>query len=103
MIIAVDLDNTLTNGVALITHDDVDHTVDQKLLALRPNHKAIDKVNKKYKQGHTIIIYTARRAHSRKVTEMWLRKHQCHYSYIAMGKLKADLYVDTDSCKPEDL
>ena len=71
-----------------------------------PNTKAIEKINKLYKQGHTIIYYTARgmgrnndsveqaESQFRELTEHQLNYWGCNYHKLLMGKPSGDLYID---------
>lgn len=66
------------------------------------------------KQGHTIIIHTARNMNTQghnvgkvlknvgKITLDWLEKHQIQYDEIFFGKPNADLTIDDRSLRFED-
>jgi len=60
---------------------------------------AIAELNTLKEQGHTIIIHTARFEEDRKVTVAWLRENKVKYDILVLGKPRADLYVDNNSCK----
>lgn len=92
-IIAVDLDGTLTlEGVNW-----------EDYLMARPDVAAINKINLLYDEGDKIIIHTARPYGDWKVTVKWLKNHYVKYHCLVMGKLRADLYVDNDSIRINEL
>lgn len=84
-IIAIDLDNTLTNG--------------GKWWEKEPmvNEKVRDWAVKMYKEGNVIIIYTARRNKSYSMTKRWLDKNLKYYHALVMDKLAADIYLDDNN------
>ena len=53
--------------------------------------------------GHNIIIYTARPRDDRKVTEKWLKENNIPHDTVIFGKLRADLYIDQNSKRMEEL
>lgn len=83
-VIAIDIDNTLTNETCW--------TAEQCLNAT-PKQDVIDKVNELYK-SNCIIIYTARLPELREATEYWLSKHKVHYHALRMDKLGFDILLD---------
>ncbi|MCG3125672.1 MAG: hypothetical protein CHACPFDD_00497 [Phycisphaerae bacterium] len=46
------------------------------------------------KEGHTIVIYTARGWPEFRVTAQWLAQHGIPYDGLHMGKPIADLWID---------
>lgn len=82
---AVDLDGTLTK--------DPCWTKEQCLLA-EPRKEIIKLVNKLYKDGNIIVIWTARREYLRPETEYWLRVNEVFFHALNMNKLGADAYID---------
>lgn len=90
-LIAVDLDNTLCEGEFWGGDEP------------KPKQEMIDKIEKLYKQGHHIIIYTARHRNYFQETEAWLIKYKVWYHALSMEKMGADLYIDDKSIKPEEL
>lgn len=90
-LIAVDLDNTLCEGEFWGVGDPT------------PKKEMIDKIEKLYKAGHHIIIYTARNRSFFQETEAWLIKNKVWYHALSMNKMGADLYIDDKSIKPEEL
>ena len=83
---AVDLDGTLTKHPCW--------TIEQCLRA-EAREDVIFLVNELYRNGHIIIIWTARRELLRTATEYWLKKNKVFYHAIDMGhKIGADAYID---------
>jgi uncharacterized HAD superfamily protein len=69
-----------------------------------PIPESIEKVKRKfYDDGHTIILYTARFEEDRKVTTDWLVKYKVPFHRLVMDKPFADVYVDNNMKKVEDL
>jgi histidinol phosphatase-like enzyme len=71
-----------------------------------PTH--IDKINKLYDEGHTIIYYTARGAASgidySELTEKQLKEWECKYSFLRMNhKPDYDLFICDKSKRIEEL
>jgi len=93
--IAVDLDGTLT----------LDHNgwTDEECIHAIPNPEMIELVNKAWHDGHTIIIYTARRWSRREATIYWLQKNDVKYHTIEMQKLNFDLLIDDKAHNANDL
>lgn len=108
MIYAVDLDNTLCFP-----------NLDEKDTYLRygkatPNWALIDKINRLYDKGDTIILYTARRMLTHNgdlkkieedvgdITREWLRRHNVKYHELIFGKIYYDLLIDDKTITPED-
>ncbi len=86
MIYIFDLDNTLCS-----------HEKDYS--KARPFYPRIDKVNKLYNDGHTIIIDTARGSNTgvdyKQLTETQLKKWGVQYNKLRVGvKFFGDYYVD---------
>ena len=94
MIIYVDIDGTICDSTA--------HYDDSK-----PIQKNIDKINKLYDDGHTIIYWTARGT----VTNIdWLETTQqqlfdwgCKSHDVRVGKPEYDMWIDDKSFKIEDV
>jgi len=84
-LIAVDLDGTLCEGEFWGDGEPI------------PRLDMIALIEKIYKQGHHIIIYTARHRKYYQQTESWLIKHGVYYHALSMEKMGADLYID-DKC-----
>ena len=68
-----------------------------------PIPENIEKINKKYDEGNTIIYYSSRFEEDREVTIEWLKRHGAKYHRLELGKLRADLYVDNDSKRMDEL
>lgn len=91
-LIAVDLDGTLSEGEFWGTDEP------------KPIQPMIDFINKLYKQGAHIIIYTARNPEYFQATNWWLLKHNVCYHGIAMQrKCGADLYIDDRALNINDI
>ena len=94
MIIYVDIDGTICDSTA--HYDDA-----------KPIQKNIDKINKLYDDGHTIIYWTARGT----VTNIdWLETTQqqlfdwgCKSHDVRVGKPEYDMWIDDKSLKIEDV
>jgi hypothetical protein len=92
MVIAVDLDRTLCEQV---WPEPFERAV--------PIKENIERINKLYDAGHEILIYTARMIDDRKETIIWLTYHNVKFHHVQFCKLRADLYVDCDAVRPEEL
>ncbi|MDB3920192.1 phosphoheptose isomerase [Candidatus Pelagibacter sp.] len=72
----------------------------------KPNKKAINVINKLYKEGYCIKIFTARymgrnndniikaRKQGKKLTKMQLKKWKVKFTKLIMGKPSYDIFVD---------
>lgn len=81
---------------------------------LNPIDGAINKINKLKREGHYIIIYTARRMKTHKanqgkiiadigkITLDWLEKYDIPYDEIYFGKPWADIYIDDNAFRFEN-
>jgi len=90
-VIAVDLDNTLTDG-GLFWKEDPE-----------PNKVMLEKLESWYKDGHRIVIHTARREDHRGITEAWLKRHGVWYHALVMEKLSADVYIDDKAVNVDEV
>jgi len=71
---------------------------------LKPKPDVIAKINDLYGKGNDLVIlYTARFEEDRAVTESWLKIHGVKYNHLRMGKLRADVYIDSAAKRPEEL
>ena len=93
MIIYVDIDNTIT-----IPNSDVDEHGDLDYALSKPRHKNIKKINKLWRDGHTIVYWTARGTLSgkdlRELTIQQLSDWGARYSQLILNKPYYDLYID---------
>lgn len=95
MIICVDIDNTIcaTNG------NDYENSI--------PIRENIDKINKLYDEGHTIVYWTARGMNSGKdykqLTLKQLWDWKCKHHILKMGKPPYDLLIDDKSKRIEEI
>jgi hypothetical protein len=63
--------------------------------SLAKSHKgARETLNKLYKDGHTIIIYSARTWMEYEMTVDWLSKNGFNYHQLIMGKPIGDHWID---------
>lgn len=92
-IIAVDIDQTLTQEVCF--------TEDQCLSAT-PRQDLIDKVNDLY-GSNFILIYTGRRIELSEATLLWLERCGVKYHAIKFEKTPYDLFIEQDSVRPDEL
>lgn len=69
----------------------------EMFLEIMPNLKVIEKINRLWKEGNTIILYTSRLWHDYEVTVEWLKMHNVKYNVLIMAKPLGDVYVD-DKC-----
>ena len=96
MIYCVDLDNTLCTWEKNGKYENA-----------KPFPERINKINRLYEQGHTILIDTARGTLHKKdwhtVTEKQLKDWGLKYHLLRTGvKLQADRYIDDRAINSED-
>ena len=90
--IAVDFDKTLTKGEeSYITTE-----------AEEPDEEMVEWVNYQYRQGHTIIIWTARPWEAAQETVARLTEWGIDWHGLRMEKGHADVYVDDKGTTPKD-
>ena len=86
MIYIIDIDNTICTG----TNGGYERAI--------PYPLRIEKVNKLYDEGHTVIYWTARGATTKidwtELTKKQLDSWGCKYNEIRMGKPNYDVWVD---------
>lgn len=92
--IAVDFDNTITQGTGS------KYWVDP--YDMHPNYDVIDIVEQLYYDGHTIIVYTARHEDVRAETKHFLEKWDVPYHALRMEKLGYDVLLDDRTVNPFD-
>lgn len=109
-IIAVDLDDTLC-----VRPKDVEHLGVEKYKHCTPLTKTIQKINKMYDEGKTILIYTARGmstfngnlglvySNLFELTTNQLNSWGVKYHQLIMGKIHYDLLIDDKCMRPEEL
>lgn len=91
-LIAIDIDGVLCDGIPWEKTDPV------------PSLAMINKIEKWYKQGAHIIIYTARLNEYFSSTAAWLTKHNVPYHGLCMGKKPgADVYIDDKALNINDI
>jgi hypothetical protein len=86
--IIIDLDGTICTE---------ERTFERSLA--KPLPGAREAINKLRREGHTIIIYTARSWSEYKMTEEWLRLHSIYYDRLILGKPIGDVWIDDRSIK----
>ena len=99
MIIYVDIDGTIC------TQDDINDSAGYT--NVQPRQKQIDKINKLYDEGHTIIYWTARGTVTQidwtDLVKSQLTSWGCKYHDFRVGKPQYDLWVDDKSKRIEEL
>ena len=95
MIIYIDIDETICN-----TSENRDYTLSE------PIRENIEKANKLYDEGHTIIYWTARGSGTginwSKVTENQFQKWGVKYHGLKFGKPIYDLFIDDKNMNTRD-
>lgn len=92
MTLVVNIDNTLLKS----NNSRCRHCGDKKYINPQPIQSEIDMLNKKYKQGHTVILYTGRGWDQYEITILQLKKHGVKYNQLVCGK-PVGVYVDKDA------
>ena len=94
MVIFVDIDETICN-----TPDSRNYSEAKPIL------NRIEKINKLYDEGHTIIYWTARGTMTaidwRKITEQQLKEWSVKYHELKMNKPHYDLFIDDKNINAE--
>lgn len=87
MIIYVDIDDTICYYEGEADYPEA-----------KPNYIRIDKINKLFDEGHTIIYWTARGTETgidwTELTHNQLNEWHCKYHEIKLGKPYYDLFID---------
>ena len=91
--IFIDFDSTITTGEGRPWWED--------RLEEDPREEMIEVVNDLYKQGHTIIIYTARQEEVRDETEYFLKKWGVMYHALRMEKPGYSFLIDDRAISDE--
>ena len=91
---------------------DIDGTICEEVGAVigrKPYKDRIEKINKLYDEGHTIIYITARglksgrgEIHYRPITEQQLKEWGCKYHGLEFKSNDADVFVDDRAINSED-
>lgn len=89
---------------------DIDGTIclteSSKYYESQPIPERIEKINNLYRQGHTIVYWTARGGNSgfdwSELTEQQLHEWGCLYHRLEMGKPPYDLWIDDKAINSED-
>jgi hydroxymethylpyrimidine pyrophosphatase-like HAD family hydrolase len=95
MIYFIDIDDTICR---------LDNPMDYS--SAKPIPKAIEKINKLHKDGHTIIFWTARGTSSgidwTKLTKFQLSSWGVNYHELRFGKPVYDFFIDDKNINSED-
>lgn len=68
----------------------------------KPLPKAVETINSFYKEGHTIIIYSARTWAEFEMTREWLKKNNIKFHQLMLGKPIGDIWIDDRSIEFTD-
>ena len=68
----------------------------------KPNKKLIEKINKLYEDGNTIIVFTNRNSLEWRTTTDWLKKHNVKYHQLIMNKPYYDVYIGDKASNVKD-
>lgn len=99
----IDLDDTLAISISPVPGD-FEHDIDWQLEHKVCDQRLRDKIEKTFREGNRIIIYSARSDTKQRMRQAreWLEKNDVPYNEIVLGKVKGDVYIDSVACKPED-
>lgn len=96
MIIYVDIDDTICH---------YDNSLEKNYNNAIPYLERIEKINKLYDEGNTIIYWTARGTVTKinwfNVTLTQLNKWKCKFHELRMGKPAYDLFIDDKNINSE--
>ena len=100
----IDIDGTICEE-----HDINDGHEIRPITNRRPYEDRIEKINKLYDEGHTIVFYTARglksgrgEQHYRPITEQQLKEWGVKYHDLWFKKHDATHYIDDKALRPEE-
>jgi hypothetical protein len=96
--IAVDLDET----ISLPSEKRISENYREYYSRLLPNLFFVAELRQIKKMGHIIVVYTARPFEDFFFTQTWLKKYKVPHDALQMGKLRADLYIDSASVRLDD-
>jgi hypothetical protein len=100
MIIYIDIDETICE------HEDSNPSAPRKYAKGIPIMKNISKINELYKDGHTIVYWTARGTTTgidwREVTEKQFSEWGVRYHELKFGKPNYDLFIDDKNINADD-
>jgi histidinol phosphatase-like enzyme len=83
MIIAIDMDGVLCSE---------EKTFSRSLA--KPIAGAVESLQKLRKQGHKVIIYSARTWAELEMTQKWLKDYGFEYDGLHLGKITVDCFID---------
>ena len=91
---------------------DIDGTICEevgKVIGRPPYKDRIEKINKLYDEGHTIIYITARglksgrgEPHYRPITEQQLKEWGCRYHELSFKNHDPDIFIDDKAINSEE-
>lgn len=90
----IDIDNTLL----LSERQDCTFCNGARYIEAKPIQDEIDAVNKRFNNGDTIILYTARSWSQYELTKQQLEQHRIKYTELIMGK-PTGIWIDKDCYK----
>jgi hypothetical protein len=94
-ILGVDFDQTLTAEPPRVWEPGAEWPA--------PDEEMIEAVTEAWKDGMTIIIWSARRWVEAPYLIAWLEYHGVPYHGLRLGKGAADTYIDDKASTPEDM
>ena len=101
-LIYVDIDETICNREA-----SSDFGVVHDYTKAQPIKEYIDKINKLYDEGNTIVYWTARGSRKqlnwRELTQQQLKLWGAKYHELEVNKPFYDLFIEDKSCRIEEL
>ena len=80
----IDIDGTVT--------EDVPNEEPERMLTCKPYPDALEILNKWFKEGHIITLFTSRTEEHRNYTETWLKNHGFKYHGLLMNKPRGGNY-----------
>ena len=99
MIIYVDIDETICS------HENTNSSCSRDYIGAIPIVKNIEKVNKMYDEGHTVIYWTARGTQTgidwSKITVEQLKSWGAKYHDVKFGKPHYDLFICDKTLNPK--
>lgn len=102
-VVAVDLDGTLTNVRYIDDFWELSmNNLGEYYEELSPNKEIIDEVNRLYKEGFIINIFTSRWDLYKNQTIRWLIKNNISYHELHMNKPFYDFIIDDKALRPDE-
>jgi uncharacterized HAD superfamily protein len=102
--IACDLDGTLTlKGKFPEIYNITPQELWKVYERVKPDVQMIKILNKLYKKGYVIYIFTSRSDLFQRQTKKWLDKNKVKYHHFIMNKPFYDLLIDDKAIRPEEI